>query len=396
MSVFIVTTETFPNGMAATARIRCYAKAIACHENCMVLIPNRSEDCDNPLGNTLTNGFLNGYSYKYLGQSTAKSKNSFLRRIKQLHDVICLLLYLLRYLQKNDSILFYSYDLFLGKIISKVAHFKGTLVFFELCEHPQYQCKGYPKNTSEDKQLHWVRKHLNNYDGFFVISHALVKYIEGCFDKKKKTLLIPILFEDTINDNDEIAQEGIPYILHTGALSQRKDGIINSLKAFGEYANRFNGNLNYYLTGDLNNSPDRNEILNIIEKYGISSRVRFLGYLSTEDILRYQQGAYMTIINKENNLQNSYCFATKIAEYMNAGCLLVTTDVGEVKYYLRNGDNCLVFNYGDIKGLSDLINYVVENKTIRDEIAKRGKATAMENFYCMDYSEVIIRFIKSQ
>lgn len=394
MSVFIVTTETFPNGMAATARIRCYAKAIACHEKCMVLIPNRLEDCDNPLGNTLTNGFLNGYTYKYFGKSTAKSKNPMLRKLKQLHDVFCLLLFLLRNLQKNDSILFYSYDLFLGKIISKVAHLKRSLVFFELCEHPQFQCNGYPKEKSEEKQLQWVRRHLNNYDGLFVISHALVSYVDKCFDKKKRTLLIPILFENAINDIDEIANEGIPYILHTGALSQRKDGIINSLEAFGQYINSSEGNLDYYLTGDLKNSPDRECIMKIIDKYHISSKVRFVGYLSSEDIIKYQRGACMTIINKEDNLQNNFCFATKIAEYLNAGCLILTTDVGEVKYYLKDGVNCLYFKFGDIEQLSSTIKYVVENKKNMDEIAQRGRTTAKENFYCMNYSRMIVDFLK--
>lgn len=396
MSFFIVTTETFPNGMAATARIRCYAKAIARNEKCMVLIPNRLEDSENPLGNTLTNGYLNGYSFKYFGKTTAKSKNQLLQRFNQLHDVLCLLLFLFMNLKRNDGILFYSYDLFLGRILSKVAHFKKAYVFFELCEHPQYQCKGYPKETSEDNQLNWVKNQLNNYDGFFVISHALVDYIDKCFDKSKRSLLIPILYENILNDVGDFKHEGAPYILHTGALSQRKDGIINSLKAFGEYINRTDGDLNYYLTGDLNNSTDRDEILTIVKQYEISSKVRFLGYLSTEDIIRYQQGAYLTIINKENNLQNNYCFATKIAEYLNAGCLLVTTDVGEVKYYLRNGDNCIFFNYDDIKGLSELIQYLCENKKVRDEIAKRGKATALENFYCLNYSEKLIRFIKQQ
>lgn len=395
MAVYIVTTETFPNGMAATARIRCYAKAIAYHEKCMVLIPNRLEDIDNPLGNTSTKGFLNGYSYKYFGKSTAKPKNLFLQRFKQLHDVFCLLLFLLKNLQRKDSVIFYSYDLFLGKLTSKVAHLKDAYIFFELCEHPHYQCKGYPKEVGEDKQLHWVRRQLNNYDGFFVISHSLQEYIEKCFNGNKRTLLIPILFEKPIEKGDgEVLNEGTPYIIHTGALSQRKDGIINSLKAFGVYASRNGTGIDYLLTGDLDNSPDRDEILQVLNHYNISSKVRFLGFLSPEDIIKYQKNAYMTIISKENNLQNNYCFATKIAEYLNAGCLLIMTEVGEVKYYFKNGKNCLFFKYGDIRGLADLIEDVVMNKKKKDEIAQEGKKTADEKFYCMNYSKAIIKFVK--
>ena len=177
-------------------------------------------------------------------------------------------------LKRNDGILFYSYDLFLGRILSKVAHFKKAYVFFELCEHPQYQCKGYPKETSEDNQLNWVKNQLNNYDGFFVISHSLQKYIEKCFNKTKRTLLIPILYEKPIEKEvGEILNEGVPYIIHTGALSQRKDGIINSLKAFGEYASRKGTIIEYLLTGDLDNSPDRDEILKVLNHYDISSNL---------------------------------------------------------------------------------------------------------------------------
>ena len=82
--VYLVTTESFPNGMAASQRLRGYAKGLAqLGERCEVLCVNRLEDPAAPLGNAEPRGELEGYAFRYLGGSTrrpsgARQPESFL------------------------------------------------------------------------------------------------------------------------------------------------------------------------------------------------------------------------------------------------------------------------------------------------------------------------------
>ena len=66
MKVYIVTKEPFPNGMAATNRIKCYAKAIISQGvSCEVLIFSRTEMVET-IKNTEANGVYDNIPFKYV------------------------------------------------------------------------------------------------------------------------------------------------------------------------------------------------------------------------------------------------------------------------------------------------------------------------------------------
>ena len=240
-----------------------------------------------------------------------------------------------------------------------------------------------------------MRKNLSKCDGILVISTLLEQLVAEAFNGRMKTLKLPVLFESiTEISKNRNFNNGVPYIMHTGSLTQRKDGIIHSLTAFGLAVNEHNLKIEYILTGNLDSSPDKKEILEVIDKYNIQNKVKFVGYLSNNDMIKYQQNAYMTIINKEDNLQNRYCFATKSCEYLNAECLLVTTNIGEICHYLTNEKDCIFFTPGNINDLSKIIIEIVNNRSKRDKIAINGRKLSKEYFYCLNYSELIVNFIK--
>ena len=71
MKAYIVTKEPFPNGMAATNRIKCYARAI--HDggmDCEVLICGSTELVREKVKNPEAKGYYEGVPYKYIGGSS--------------------------------------------------------------------------------------------------------------------------------------------------------------------------------------------------------------------------------------------------------------------------------------------------------------------------------------
>ena len=52
------------------------------------------------------------------------------------------------------------------------------------------------------------------------------------------------------------------------------------------------------------------------------------------------------IINKRPNLQNRYCFATKLGEYLLTGKPVIISDVGEAKNYLKDGESAYIVDSG--------------------------------------------------
>lgn len=393
MATYIITTESFPNGMAATQRIRCYAKAISEYEYCQVIVVNRLEDPDNPLGNKNVIGNIGKYTFKYIGNSTAKINNKLQANFVRLFDVLKLLKFLLRKLTKDDKVIFYSYNLNLLRIIAWVTHQKRAKIFYELCEHPSIQCPQCPAIPVDD--IRWMKRNLSACDGIIVISASLEDLVHKAFVKSMSVLKVPVLFENpSIVKKIADFNNGIPYIMHTGSLTQKKDGIIHSLTAFGIAISKSRLNIEYIFTGNIDVSPDKVEILDVIAKYGIQDKVKFIGYLSNEELIKYQHNAYMTIINKEDNLQNKYCFATKSCEFLNAECLVITTKIGEVCNYLTNQKDCILFTPGNVTELSEIIIDIFNNRPKRDAFAKAGRELALKSFYCLNYSDSFKNFMK--
>jgi hypothetical protein len=76
----------------------------------------------------------------------------------------------------------------------------------------------------------WSMKY---FDGFVVISEPLRHYISGQMKASAKIVRLPIII-DVQEPFEELPAEipPYPYIIHSGALSQQKDGIIDLFKAF--------------------------------------------------------------------------------------------------------------------------------------------------------------------
>ena len=152
MNVYIITTETFPNGLAATERIKCYAKALASNYSCEVLCVNRHEDPTNPRGNIKASGKIWNYSYRYLGNSTFKPQGNLRTILAKVHDVSKLSFELLG-LHKNDVVIYYSYNIILMKLVLLLSKIKGFKVYYEINEHPSIQLGGFKMVDSSQTDL---------------------------------------------------------------------------------------------------------------------------------------------------------------------------------------------------------------------------------------------------
>ncbi len=386
MKVFVISTETFPNGMAATQRIKCYAHALSKTGNeCEVLIVNGINDLNMALGNIKPFGSIDGYTYKFVGN------NFFRGRFGKILNLLRLLCFLLYNVHKRDCIFFYAYNLHLLSVVKFACKVKGAKLIIELCEHPSIQfeqCKAIDEAGTRGE----LKKLLKGVSGVIVISHTLQSLLSSIFNKQK-VCLIPILYDESgkTNVTNQESIPNFPYIFHSGSLTQQKDGIVSLLEAFALAIPNLPQSVKYLMTGDINKSIDKDQILLCIKKYKLEDRVSFLGFLDEKELRTYQENAYMAIIYKENNLQNKYCFATKVGEYLRAGTLLVISRIGEPLYYLEDFKSC-VYHDNDIKKLADIIVLMFSDENKRNKISQSGRDVAEMKFSYKHYTKIMVDF----
>lgn len=375
MRVFIITNNPLPNGMASTHRIDCYAKALARQGvTCEVIIYHRTEIYGRKPKNTIGSADLGEYRYQYIGGTPLRGSNVFYRQFSDLMDKFRTTAYLRKQLRQGDVLFLYmSEEHFLTYLLIRLAHQLNIPIVRELCE--------YPYGTKEEtlkirwKRAFYMRHIFPKLDGAVCISESLYQFAKkhhphGHFFK------VPILVENS--RSRESYRHTHPYIYHGGTLYERKDAIVSTMQAFGEACVALGKKVDFILSGPP--SPHQQELNDLIHRYDIEDNVFFLPQQPPEKVAQYQNGAFLTILNKHDNSQNRNGFSTKLGEVLMSETAVITTTVGEANYWLKDGESAYIVAPGHPELIKEKIIEAFNDEKTRNRIAHNGKLIAEQNF----------------
>lgn len=395
MKVYIITRTSFPHGMAATSRIRCYADALKLAGiDCEVVVYYRTEVYGKKAINTEANGTYNGVSFIYTSGSPLRSSNPLKRKIDDWYDKHKFLFYLRKHLKKGDVVLAYlGTDVPFSLDIINVAHECGAFYTRDLCELP------YGTREETEDTIKWraitIHKQFPLLDGVLSISETLADLAranckKGCVIEK-----IPIMVDyDQYELADRSDEAEIPYIFHSGTLYEQKDGILGMIEAFGMALQQTEKQLHFISTGTIEKSPHAKEIKKLIEQYHLEGKLIFTGYLSNEELKDYLSKATLVIINKYKTQQNHYCFSTKLGEYLAAAKPVIITNVGEATNYLKDGESAYIIETEDTTKLADTIVDAIEHLNKRKRIATNGQQVCKQYFDYRSYASFLKKHIQ--
>ena len=385
MKVFIVTKEAFPNGMAATNRIKCYARAIKEGGlECQVIICGCTELNAHKIKNNIAVGNYEGVPFRYIGGTTTDTRPEIIRKFFQFVKLIKTGLYLKKNMQKGDVLL-----LFMGGQVKRmlrymeIAHSKGAFCVRDLCELPY----GTSIETEKTIQLRkiTIESQFPKLDGIISISDTLLNLARTYTLPTCRHIKVPIMVDyDDYFLTDKSSEVEIPYIFHSGTLYEQKDGFVGMLEAFGKATSMLMTPIRFISTGNIKNArgKERSAIQEIIRRYNLEDKVSFLGYVTDEELKNYLSKATLVIINKYRTQQNNYCFSTKLGEYMAAAKPVVITNVGEAMNWLKDGENAYVVEPEDNDALANTIVRVFSNPEVAYNIGKSGQKLCKT---CFDY-----------
>lgn len=391
MKVYIITREPFPNGMAATNRILCYAKGWLSKDiDCEVIIYTRTERKGEKPKNTQGSGSFEGVEFRYIKGTPFREKNTFLRKFNDYYDRIRLKKFLRKNLKSNDIVFAYNgTDIKSGNII-RLVHSLGAKFAQEICELP-FGTSAEDEKSKRNRNI-FERKIMPKLDGVIAISDALVNYVSDKCSHSCTIVKVPILVDfERSRMNDRSEEADAPYIFHSGTLYQQKDGFLDMLEAFGKVA-RKQPDVRFYSTGRLEGTTHESEIKKIIADYGIEDQVKFLGYLSNEEKKEYLSKARFVIINKLDTLQNRYCFSTKLGEYMAASKPIITTNIGEATNWLEHGRDSFIIQHNDLLILSQAIKHLFEDINLCHKLGHNAQVSCSNYFSIESNAKILKQF----
>lgn len=393
MKVYIVTKYGFPNGMAATRRIKCYARAI--HDGgmkCEVIVCSCTELQKGKIKNTEARGIYEGVPFRYIGGTTTDTRPEPIRRFAQYLRLLKTERFLSRNLKKGDVLFFIMkerIDIMLR--LMKIAHKRKAFCIRDLCELPYGTGEETEKNIRLRKDT--IEKQFPILDGIISISDTLCNLAKTYTRPSCKHIKVPIMVEfEHYKMANKAFESETPYIFHAGTLSQQKDGILGMIEAFGMAVGKITVPIKFVSTGKLQGAKHENGIKHLIAQYGLEEKIQFTGYLTEDELKENLSKATMVIINKYRTQQNNYCFSTKLGEYLAAAKPVIITNVGEALNWLEDGKSAIVVEAEDTEALVDAIVRVFNNPDEAQSIGQEGQEVCRCNFDYRVWSKPLVEF----
>lgn len=401
--VRIVTTGTYPDGMASTYRIHCYAKALLKEGVSVEVVSARSQ-------RKYSGRFFNYYSvfdnvpYTIIinGDNPKIKWLSYLWA--ELNSYI-LLAHCLFTFRKYDLLWLYGLGVIPRLLLVPALHLVGKKVILELNEYP-YSNEGnkLTRIPIVQRLLKWTtfRVVFPQLDGIVVISERL-RLVASTYSPMVPVLKVPILVEareyhatskrSRLND----APHPYLYLFHAGSLSTQKDGIIAVVQAYANAAvelRKMSIRLDLVFTNNKTLTNVWEKIKQILITDNLWGQLKITGYLGESELQSYLRHACALIINKPPCLQNNFNFPTKLGDYLLSGRPVIAAAKGiELNNFIVNDVNGCIVPPNDVQEMSKALVNLCLNTEKADELGAAGQELALKLFDYRKNSRAIKDFL---
>lgn len=288
-------------------------------------------------------------------------------------------------LKKGDKVMLMGGTDILPLLLKK----KGIDIYVERTEHPDVVAIGnaFFKVTPQ-KELEYF-KHIN---GLFVITTALKNYYAERGISDDKIHIINIVTDVDRFKGLKCMSGKTKYIAYCGTVSNNKDGVDELIKAFAITANTHH-DIQLYIIGKAPKRNEESENIKLIKELGLEDKVVMTGLVTARQMPSLLKNAEVLALDRPDNQQAKYGFATKMGEYLLSERPVVVTKVGDFPLFLEDGVSALLANASDPEDFATKLNWALDNPEDADVIGKNGADVAMREFNYLTESKKIANVI---
>lgn len=381
MNILFISNQHYPSGMAGTMRIRGIAEYLATKATSRVLITGNNN------GTNSLSGTKNNVSYNTLGIS-GKSPIHLLLMVPINAIRIRKILRKYKNLKSKNFIIIYdgiSIDNILVALIGKRLGYK---IITDIVED-------YTLHEEKISRLHALKLNINTFferyinsivDGIIVLSKHLEKKYTGIFNNSNMIINIPISamnieteLSPSVNDNDEIS------FVYSGTYGE-KDGVVFLIEAFDSLSKKY-PNIRLVLAG-----KSKKNINETIEKYNNSS-ISFIGLIPHDSYYPFLAKADVLCMTRVKSKYASAGFPFKLGEYLATGKPVITTEVSDINFYLKDKVDTVMAEPSNIESLVKAMEFLILNKEKGKEIGIKGREKALQYFNPQVNGELLYIFL---
>ena len=225
-------------------------------------------------------------------------------------------------------------------------------------------------------------------DGIFPISEFLIEHVK----KQSKTpyLKVPTLCDFTRYSYLEPEKDTPRYLLYCGSAAYYEvaNFIIASFEGIKEGPDVF-----LYLI--INGWPEQVEKVNKrIKQSSKSHLIKTFSKVSNEDYSRLLFQSEGLLIPLRPNVQDAARFPNKVGEYVASGNPMVTTQVGEIAYYFKDGESAFIAEDYEENSFAQKMQQLIDHPAEASAIGVEGKRIGHQEFDYKVNGEKTLAFLK--
>lgn len=229
-------------------------------------------------------------------------------------------------------------------------------------------------------------------DMVIVISTHLKGKLSAIFKDLSKVVYIPVtvdLEKIKYNPTNRLIAEKVFY----GGSFGKKDGLDVLITAFSRLSKEF-PQAELILTGKGENKNDFNEILELIESSEAATKIKYLGFLSSEEYLKVLSDCDVFCVTRNNSKAANTGFPSKLSEFLAAGKAVIASSVGDVGTILRHQENALLVPPEDGQAMYMALKQIFSDNSLIELLGREGRKSAELNFDNRKFSNQLFERLK--
>lgn len=356
--------------MAQTSRIRMVGKSIV-SEGCQFTVFNIGAGlCANPA----SCGMVDGISFEYLPGATSRPEG-YLRRTWMYTRGLLQVCGRLRDLRNKESNL--CVYLWFGWQRYPFLHLFLRSMRLPIIQEVNEWWPGAEKLAIRDRNLRVSQ-------GTLAISRPIIERLKSLpsYSCAHKILHVPILIDPdkwSPCANSKADQAGdTPYILWCGNIGLSAEDI-QFLLRLTKVVNE-SESCRLVLAGKHNGATCAriSEWAKMMELG--ENRLVLPGYVPDDELNRLMSDASALLLPLWETERSICRFPTKLGHYLASATPVVTTGLGDLTFYLKDGESACLASANDVSAFANQVIGLIQNKTLAKAIGQAGRQVAIEHF----------------
>ena len=372
--LIIITSYSFPIGLASTNRITTYAKAIAKTHRVLLLSYADSSYITN--GETYVKGSYDGIDYLYLRPRDPKKK-TLLSKISYRIITYLRFIYLLLFEYKTQSIISYFDSISYTRLLYGISRIRSIPIYRDITETYELYFK-----TKKERNRH--KRIQSLYDGLIVLTEGIRDYFIGINDN---TFLLPMGVD--IARFEAITPVDNKYFFYCSGGVLERDGVLDAINGFLLFHSK-NNNYKFKMATPINRDDEyHNKVLTLIRE---NPCLEYLGVVNSDVIPGLMMSATgLTVTPHYDYITKG--FPTKLGEYLASGKPVICTSIPSLKNSVPI-DCCIMVEPNHPEQVAEAMSYIASHAEESKQIGERGRSFVESKYTVEPYLKDLKNFIQ--